>query len=205
MATGSISQAIQKIYLHWTATDYGWADPGYYHTVITGEGRIHRLTPYEQPLNAHTYARNQGSVSLSISCLLDDDWHSFPPTPIQIERLCQEVAQLSLSLGWTQDEVTIQRIMTHAEAAANRDFPLEQALLVSGWPRPATDEAEKEYLRRCQSLGLPHENYGPSVWFDDWPGGHAERWDLWRLKPSDAPGSGGFWLRQRIRQLLTTG
>jgi hypothetical protein len=31
------------IYLHWAATPYGWVQPGHYHTIIGGDGTIHRL------------------------------------------------------------------------------------------------------------------------------------------------------------------
>lgn len=49
-----------------------------------------------------------------------DPW-SIPPTPIQLEPLCQETATLALIWGWGLDDITIQRLMTHAEAASNRD------------------------------------------------------------------------------------
>jgi hypothetical protein len=32
-----------KIYLHWTATAYDWIRPGHYHSIITGDGLVHRL------------------------------------------------------------------------------------------------------------------------------------------------------------------
>ena len=35
-----------KIYLHWTATAYDWIRPGHYHSIITGDGLVHRLHSY---------------------------------------------------------------------------------------------------------------------------------------------------------------
>ena len=31
------------IYLHWKATCYDWIRPGHYHSIIGGDGRVHRL------------------------------------------------------------------------------------------------------------------------------------------------------------------
>jgi hypothetical protein len=93
--------------------------------------------------------------------------------------------------------------MTHAEAAANRDFPLEKAKLVSEWKWPSSTPQVEDYVRKARELGMPHENYGPFSWFDSWPGGFAERWDLWQLKPSDTEGKGGFILRDKIKKYLS--
>jgi len=197
-----IPQPIDKIYLHWTATSYDWCQPGYYHVVISGNGTIHRLTPYHQPLPAHTFRRNSRSVALAIACLEDHDWTRFPPTLLQIQALCQEVAHLCHILGWIPDQIREDRILTHAEAAALRDFPLTLVRQVSGWSAPLTPAIEKHYEYRANLLNLPHENYGPKHWPDGWPGGYQERWDLWHLDSGDPPGSGGEKLRQQIRSLL---
>ena len=197
-------QPIDKIYLHWTATPYDWCQPGYYHTVITGDGTIHRLTPYQQPLPAHTYRRNSRSVALAIACMADHDWSRFPPTPPQIQALCQEVAHLCQALGWEPEQIQRERILTHAEAAALRDFPWELVRQVSGWSAPLTPAIEKHYEYRANLLNLPHENYGPKEWADGWPGGYGERWDLWQLGVGDPPGSGGEHLRHQIRRYMNT-
>lgn len=181
-----------KIYLHWSATHYSWVKPGHYHTVILGDGTVKHLTGYDRPLAAHTYRRNKDSVAIAIACMGEGGWPDYPPTPIQIENLCKEVAQLAFQLGWKPEDISIYRVLTHAEAAANRDFPIEKA-------RAAAGVGEAEAI----ALGLPHDNYGPSSWFDGWPGGTAERWDLWQLKPNDRPGEGGFILREKIKAYLS--
>ena len=57
------------IYLHWTATGYDWIRPGNYHSIIGGDGRVHRLHAYSVDLPAHTYGRNRNSVALSCACM----------------------------------------------------------------------------------------------------------------------------------------
>ncbi len=198
-----MGQFIQKIYLHWTATPYQWAEPGHYHSVILGDGTCKNLTPYDRALKEHTAGRNPESIGLAIACMGDKIWVDYPPTPAQIESLCQEVAKVAYDLGWEASDITINRILTHAEAAANRDFPLEIARQVSNLPAPVSTPQGEEYLKRATALGLPHENYGPTTWSDGWPGGFAERWDLLQLHPTDAAGSGGIILRDRIKQCLT--
>lgn len=198
-----MGQTIKKIYLHWTATPYNWAEAGHYHTVVLGNGKVRRLTAYDQFLPEHTACRNQDSVGMAISCMGGDGWEDYPPTEIQIENLCKEVAQLAFKLGWKPDQITITRILTHAEAAANRDFSIERVKKVSGWRLPTSTPQADQYMERARALGLPHENYGPSSWFDGWPGGFVERWDLWQLKPNERKGEGGFILRDKIKKYLT--
>lgn len=196
--------SIKKIYLHWTATGYDWKEPGHYHTVITGNGKIHRLTDYTQDLNAHTFARNSNSVGFSISCMAGKAGQEFdttPPTEKQLQAMCEEVARLAKKIGWNADDIDITTVMTHAEAAANRDFPLQLAKKVSGL-HPASTPAQNAADAQANALGMPHYNYGPSTWHDGWPGGDVFRWDLWKLKKSDIGGTGGFTLRGRIRKLM---
>ena len=57
-----------------------------------------------------------------------------PPTEPQLAALCAEAAALARRWGWGPGEITIQRVMTHAEAAANRDGR------------------------------VLHDNYGPVIW-----------------------------------------
>ncbi len=197
-----MAQIIRKIYLHWSATDYNWAASGVYHTVVQGNGAVRRLVGYDQPLMGHTRARNGDAVSLCLACMGDNGWTSYPPTSAQIDSLCMEVANLAFQLRWKPDEITTQRVLTLAEAAANRDFPLELAQQVSGWSKPNTELQVQQYSQRARALGLPHENYGPSRWTDNWATGYQERWDLWQLSPSDQPGEGGIRLREKIRQYL---
>ena len=183
-------QEIEKIYLHWSATPYSWAEPGHYHTVITGDGAVHHLTDYHQPLHAHTYARNHDSIGIAIACMGNGGFRDCPPKEIQLDALAKECAKVAKGLGWPADATKLKRlIMTHAECAANRDFPLEKALEL---------RANGNSEAYAHSIGLPHDNYGPSYWGDGWPGGPVERWDLWQLRPSDKGGAGGFEMRDRI-------
>ena len=64
------------IYLHWTATPYDWIRPGHYHSIISGDGRVHMLHDYNVDLPAHTYGRNRNSVALSCACMggVPDPW-----------------------------------------------------------------------------------------------------------------------------------
>ena len=123
------------IYLHWTATSYDWIRPGHYHSIISGDGRVHRLHDYNVDLPAHTYGRNRNSVALSCACMggSPDPW-ALPPTPAQLDSLCAETAAIARSWGWTADVISIQSVMTHAEAASNRDGR------------------------------VMHDNYGPVIW-----------------------------------------
>ena len=123
------------IYLHWTATGYDWIRPGHYHVIISGDGRVHRVHATSVDLPAHTWARNSNAVALSCACMggQPDPW-TLPPTPAQLESLCAETAAIATNWGWSASEITIQRVMTHAEAASNRDGR------------------------------VMHDNYGPVVW-----------------------------------------
>ena len=84
---------------------------------------------------AHTYGRNSNAVALSCACMggQPDPW-TLPPTPAQLESLCAETAAIARSWGWSAEDITIQRVMTHAKAASNKDGR------------------------------LMHDNYGPVVW-----------------------------------------
>ena len=128
-----MSQA--TIYLHWAATPYTWVRSGLYHSIINGEGHVHRLHAYSVDLPAHTWRRNSNAVALSCACMggRPDPW-LIPPTAAQLESLCQEAAAIARHWGWSAADITIQRLMTHAEAASNRDGR------------------------------ILHDNYGPVIW-----------------------------------------
>ena len=123
------------IYLHWAATPYTWVRSGLYHTIISGDGRLRRLHAYSIDLPAHTWRRNSNAVALSCACMggRPDPW-SIPPTEDQLNAMCRETAAIARSWGWGQADITIEKVMTHAEAAANRDG---------------------------RSM---HDNYGPVIW-----------------------------------------
>ncbi|QPN56364.1 N-acetylmuramoyl-L-alanine amidase [Synechococcus sp. CBW1107] len=123
------------IYLHWAATPYTWVRSGHYHTIISGDGRLNRLHAYSVDLPAHTYRRNSNSVALSCACMggQPDPW-TIPPTEAQLEAMCREAARIAASWGWSAGDISLQTVMTHAEAASNRD---------GHWM---------------------HDNYGPVIW-----------------------------------------
>jgi hypothetical protein len=123
------------IYLHWAATPYSWVRSGLYHSIIGGDGHVHRLHSYAADLPAHTWRRNSNAIALSCACMggRPDPW-TLPPTKPQLEALCQEAAAVARSWDWGVEQITIQRLMTHAEAASNRDGR------------------------------VMHDNYGPVIW-----------------------------------------
>jgi hypothetical protein len=89
------------IYLHWSATPYTWVRSGLYHTIVAGDGHLHRLHSYTIDLNAHTWRRNSNAVAISCACMRGrpDPW-TMPPTEAQIEAMCREVAGLAaVALG----------------------------------------------------------------------------------------------------------
>ncbi len=185
--------AIEKIYLHWTAGTYDSVPRNAYHTVVKGNGDVIRVAGYDQTLN-HTYRRNTNSVGISCACMGRRGFSEFPPTTIQVENMCREAANLAKSLGWNASDIkdlpNVSRVMTHAEAASNRDFDETKARLGTGVS-----------MKQAEKSGLPHENYGPS-WHDGWPKGLIERIDFWQVKQTDVGGTGGDILRTMIRQFM---
>jgi hypothetical protein len=126
-----------KVYLHWSATGYQWIQSGHYHTIVTGDGVVHRLHDYNIDLPAHTYKRNTNSIGLACACMAGKDPWTTPPTIQQLEGMCREVAAVIKEWGWSESDITVANIMTHAEAASNKDG--------------------------C----IAHENYGPIAWGGD--------------------------------------
>jgi len=126
-----------KIYLHWTATGYQWCQPNHYHTIVAGDGAIIRMHDYNIDLTQHTYKRNSNSIALACACMGSSDPWQMPPQPIQLEAMCKEVARIIQLWGWEASDITLSNIMTHAEAASNRDGR------------------------------FMHENYGPVAWGGD--------------------------------------
>lgn len=126
-----------KIYLHWTATGYQWCQPNHYHTIVAGDGVIIRMHDYNIDLTQHTYRRNSNSIALACACMGGSDPWQMPPQPIQLEAMCKEVARIIHLWGWQEKDIAISNILTHAEAASNKDGR------------------------------IMHENYGPMAWGGD--------------------------------------
>ena len=54
------------IYLHRTATHDGWIRPVHNHSIVTGDGQVHRLHAYDDDLPAKTLRRNTDSVASAV-------------------------------------------------------------------------------------------------------------------------------------------
>lgn len=110
-----------KLYMHWTAGGYDQTFDDY-HVNITGDGRVLVSTNNLSDVKAATYMRNTGSIAIALCCALDatgtDNLGPCPPTDAQLNAIAQVVCVLADALDLTID---LQRVMTHAEAADNKD------------------------------------------------------------------------------------
>ena len=111
-----------KIYLHWSAGHYHQPHSDY-HFNIDQDGTIHCDTYNLAETKAHTWKRNSGAIGISFEGCFDASiggkhLGSEPPTPIMIETMARIVAVLSDGL---EIPVDIQHVMTHGEAADNKD------------------------------------------------------------------------------------
>lgn len=109
-----------KLYCHWTAGHW-WQLFDDYHICIDADGTVYQMKNFDV-VTAATYMRNSGSISIALCCAYgaqsENDLGPYPPTEKQLNALAQVICVLSDALDLTID---IQRVMTHAEAAANRD------------------------------------------------------------------------------------
>ena len=121
------------LYLRWTATGYDWIRPGHYHAIVTGM-RIHRLRR-NIDLTAHTWRRNSNSVALACTCTWVGGRIRGCNTRTRSSRGCVRRRPGFLH-GWglTLTRSACNEVMTHAEAASNRDGR------------------------------VMHDNYGPVIW-----------------------------------------
>lgn len=148
-----------KLYLHWTAGHYGQFFDAY-HINIDDDGSVYVSTDNLAELKAHTYRRNSGAIGISLACAYKATTNNFgpePPTPLQVEAMAQVVAVLCKALDLTIDAY---RVMTHAEAADNKDG------LNPGY----------------EANGYPQGKHGPEH--------NCERWDLWLLPGTAKGGGG---------------
>lgn len=110
-----------KLYCHWTGGDY-YTKFSDYHVNIDGDGRVWVTTDNLAMIKEATYMRNTGSVAITLCCALDavDEYRlgAYPPTEAQLNAIAQVVCVLADALDLTID---LQRVMTHAEAADNKD------------------------------------------------------------------------------------
>lgn len=109
-----------KLYCHWTAGHW-WQLFDDYHICIDADGTVYQMKNFDV-VTAATYMRNSGSISIALCCAYgaqsENDLGPYPPTEKQLNALAQVICVLADALDLTID---IQRVMTHAEAAANRD------------------------------------------------------------------------------------
>ena len=112
-----------KVYLHWTGGGYNSVSESY-HFCITGNGDIVNTRDLKE-IPAATYARNTGSIAISLCCAegavgdpADSKLGDCPPTKSQIETCAQLMAAISYIF---RIPLTIEHFLTHAEAADNLD------------------------------------------------------------------------------------
>jgi hypothetical protein len=165
---------IDKVYLHWTG---GWHEPNAvdkadYHILINGEGDLLFMADDLTEAREHTFGRNSRAVAIALCCgvlgacdaktgLMANS--KAPYTAAQIESMAKAVAVLLPALGL---DISIDTVLTHAEAADNLD----------GW---MVDYSQLKGGRNGQPYGM----YGPLHTF--------ERWDLWKLVDYDGAIRGG--------------
>ena len=188
------AQKVEKIYLHWTAGSYDCPGISSYHTLVKGDGTIQNLVDYNTGLSGHTYVRNHNSASISACCMGGVLWVTYPCKEIQVEKVAEEAAKLALKLGWSQSDITVKKVLTHAEAGSNRDYSRELAVKLN---------VQKNEMSAATAMGLPHDNYGPEEWHDGWPGGLSMRWDWAQTKKTDRMGEGGEILRKKIIEKMS--
>jgi hypothetical protein len=121
----------KKIYFHWSGGIGYNGRPTPYHSFVDGSGKVHYNQGYDRDRNGHTWRRNTGSVAIAANAMghTGQDkgyneakgWAQTPLKSIQVNSMTFEAAKLALAWGWKESDINIKNIMTHAEAAANRD------------------------------------------------------------------------------------
>lgn len=117
---------IDKIYLHWTAGNYGQYSYDY-HINIDNDGSIIATTGDLTEPKEHTWHRNSNAIGVAMCCCAGAsayqggviDFGEQPPTPEQIDAMSKVVAVLCDELGV---EVNRSNVMTHCEAAEIDDY-----------------------------------------------------------------------------------
>jgi len=109
----------KQIYMHWTASRYNWKN-GPYHTTVQGDGSLHKHKKYNQ-YTGHTWRRNTGNVGISVAAMKDYNWDRYSPKKKQLDAMTGEAAAVAKGWGWKPSDVSIKNVMTHAEAASNKD------------------------------------------------------------------------------------
>lgn len=141
-----------KIYLHWTAARYNQLFNDY-HISIVGDGDIYISTEDFSEVKPHTYARNTGSVGITLCCGYNastDELGDYPPTAEQIEIMAKVIAVVADALWLTIDK---DHIMTHGEAANNEDgiYPHEAYAVWNDEEGDGNTRWDLEYLGTPES------------------------------------------------------
>ena len=177
-----------KIYLHWNAAarnnPYGYERK--YHAIFTEDGKKYQRTPYSQfnTPEGHTAYRNSLGVGLAVAGMggagVDlNNYGSQTPTQRQYEAMAQESANLAKAWGWSPSMVNVRNVATHAEVGSMKDGIKNSPAL---WSQGAKSDPD---------------NHGPVAW-----GGDGSRWDLFKLRQGDSPGSGGDKIRSMIKSKM---
>ena len=123
----------KKIYFHWSGGIGYNGRPAPYHSFVDGSGKVHYNQGYDKDRNSpgHTWRRNTGSVAIAANAMGHigqengyierKGWAQTPLKSIQVNSMTLEAAKLALAWGWKESDINMKNIMTHAEAAANRD------------------------------------------------------------------------------------
>jgi len=112
---------VDKITLHWSATDWYFSDSGYYHVLIQYNPKDRKANPkkmsnYTDRL-PHTWHRNTGNIGICACCLGGENIneHNFGNWPLmknQIEELCKVSAEICYLKN-----IDPYQVKTHAEYA----------------------------------------------------------------------------------------
>ena len=112
-----------KIYLHWAGSGYSGAHSNY-HATVQGDGKVIKTRDYNTFGGGHTYGRNSTGIGISLAAMAggsDSNFGSYPVKPEQYEGMANLVAKIGKEWGWTPANITINNVMTHAEAGSNKD------------------------------------------------------------------------------------
>lgn len=131
-------------YVHWSAGSFTQTFPAYHKTVVFRKGKayVHHEHDLDTDSDGHTYHRNTGSFAVSVACMAGGSTQDLGPCQPRVEQL-QELVRF-LAEACISKRIPVGNIMTHAEAADNRDY------------------------RSPVSPDAPHEPYGPTFGCERW-------------------------------------
>ena len=138
-----------------------------YHFNVKGDGTLVGTFDELTDRKSHTYMRNSRAIGIAACSMYGGSPDDFGDYPTTDAQV-DMIAQLVAKLCIEIGiPIDIQHVLTHAEAADNKD---------GRYP---------DYEYNGYEAGM----YGPD---HSW-----EKWDFWKIKPSDEPYSGGDIIRDR--------